>query len=80
MRFFAKKARVLMVIAGAGTTFQVLEGCDPTVRETVLGGVESASTGLAATFIQAFFQTLTAPEDEPTTVQANPKIELPIFS
>jgi hypothetical protein len=58
MRWMPKKARVLVAVASAGVMFQTLSGCDPGVRDTVLGGVESASTGLAATFIQAFFQTL----------------------
>ncbi|MBW7907220.1 MAG: hypothetical protein LC135_04000 [Phycisphaerae bacterium] len=47
----------------------VLSGCDPNVRDTVLGGVESASTSLLATFVAAFFESLNDPQDAPATVQ-----------
>jgi hypothetical protein len=47
----------------AGGSILVLQGCDPSARDTVLGGVESAANGLAVTFISAFFQTLTADAD-----------------
>lgn len=49
-----------LVALTMGTSYQTLQGCDPAVRDTVLTGVEGAATGLAATFIQAFFESLTA--------------------
>ncbi|TWT45235.1 hypothetical protein RAS1_16570 [Phycisphaerae bacterium RAS1] len=49
-----------LVAVSMGTSYQALQGCDPAVRDTVLTGVEGAATGLAGTFIQAFFESLTA--------------------
>ncbi|MGE3180963.1 MAG: hypothetical protein AB7N71_04980 [Phycisphaerae bacterium] len=54
----------------AGGSLTVLDTCNPEVRDTVLGGVESVSTGLAATLIQAFFQGLAIDEDAPGVVFA----------
>jgi hypothetical protein len=51
----------------AGGTF-VLAGCDPTVRDTVLGGVQSATTGLFSSLIAAFFESLATEEETITTV------------
>jgi hypothetical protein len=50
-----------------------LQGCDPTVRDTVLTGVGSAATTLAGTFIQAFIESLQPDEEEqtPTTVMVD---------
>lgn len=70
MRSLSRRGRVWLVGLAIGSPL-VLGGCDPTVRETVLGGVAEAATGLTSTFIQAFFQSLLAPEedsDAPTTV------------
>lgn len=50
---------------GGGTL--VLSGCDPAVRELVLTGVSNATTGLASTFIGAFFQSLIQQDDGTTT-------------
>jgi len=56
-------------MASGGGWF-LLEGCDPTVRDTVLGGVGTAATSLSSTFIQAFIQSLQADdEDAATTVR-----------
>lgn len=55
-----------------------LGGCDPDVRDTVLGGVETASTSLLATFVTAFFETLQEPEDAPATVKLLVEESLPI--
>lgn len=65
--------RWLIAVAVGGSPF-VLEGCDPNVRQQVLSGVGQAATGLATTFIDAFFQALIndAKEDEPTTVMTLP--------
>lgn len=51
----------------AGGMF-VLAGCDPTVRDTVLAGVQNAATGLFSSFIAAFFESLAAEEEPITTV------------
>jgi hypothetical protein len=68
MRRLVNRARkwTLSVALGSG---MALGGCDPTVRDTVLTGVEGASTTLITTLIQAFFETLQPEEEgEPTTV------------
>lgn len=60
----------LMSVASGGGLF-VLEGCDPTVRDTVLGGVGTAATSLSGTFIQAFIQSLQADDaEQAATVRA----------
>ena len=51
----------------AGSLF-VLEGCDTSVRDTVLTGVGSAASSLASTFISAFIQSLQASDTDTTTV------------
>src|SRR5262245_8404876 len=67
MRGWLRRGRIHLVAWTFGGSVLVLQGCDPGVRDTVLGGVESAGTTLATTFIQAFFQSLTAPDDNNTT-------------
>jgi len=64
MRALLTRCRLwwLMVVSGGGVA--VLAGCDPTVREQVLTGVGGAATGLATTFIEAFFQALINKEAE----------------
>jgi len=49
--------RTTTILAVGGSAFQ-LSGCDPAVRNTLLTGLQSTSTGLATALIQAFFQTL----------------------
>ena len=44
-------------VALGGTVFQ-LGSCDPTVRSTLLGGLESTTATLANTIITAFFVSL----------------------
>ncbi len=71
MRAFLKRNHLRMMAIISGGSLLALEGCDPTVRDTVLGGVGTAATGLAGTFIQAFIQSLTVEEETPaTTVRA----------
>lgn len=71
MRALLTRSRLWLLTVAAGGGLFVLEGCDPTVRDTILGGVGSAATGLASTFIEAFFQSLMADEEEAvTTVRA----------
>jgi hypothetical protein len=64
MRGLLRRGRIWLIASTVGGNVLVLEGCDPTVRETVLGGVESSSTTLVTTFIQAFFESLVAPGDD----------------
>ena len=49
--------RTTTILAVGGSAFQ-LSGCDPAVRNTLLTGLQSTSTGLATALITAFFQTL----------------------
>jgi len=70
MRRMFFRARKWALLTAAGGVF-VLSGCDTTVRDTVLSGVESASTVLTTTFLQAFFQSLMSQgEGAATVVQA----------
>ena len=60
----------LLTLAGGGGLL-ALDGCEPAVRDTVLGGVGTAATGLASTFIEAFIQSLMVEDEEAaTTVKA----------
>ena len=68
MRNMLFRGRMWLMTTAAGGLF-VLSGCDPDVRDTVLGGVESAATTLVTTFIQAFFETVLAPDDTAATVK-----------
>lgn len=66
-----RRGQVWLIAAASGGSLLALEGCDPAVRNTVLNGVGSAATGLSATFIQAFIQSLQGDgEGEATTVLA----------
>ncbi len=71
MHAMLRRGRIWWLSVISGGIF-VLSGCDPNVREQVLNGVGSAATGLATTFIQAFFQALINQnqEETATTVQA----------
>lgn len=51
--------KLLLSLALGGTLLQVsFSGCDQTLRDTVLTGVQASLTGLVTTFINAFFQAL----------------------
>ncbi len=71
MRSLFLRGKIWLMYAVSGGGLLVLGGCDPNVRDTVLAGVEGATTTLVTTFINAFFQTVLAPDDEgiATTVQ-----------
>ena len=71
MRALLIRGRLWLLSAVSGGVI-VLTGCDPNVREDILGGVGSAATQLATTFIGAFFQSLIndAQEGDATTVRA----------
>ena len=64
MRSMLRRGRVWLAAASIGAAPYVLVGCDPQVRDTVLGGVEGASQTLLSTFVQAFFESLTPKEDD----------------
>lgn len=72
MRNLLLRGRLWLLGAASGGGLLVLGGCDPTVRETVLGGVESAATTLLTTLINAFFESVLSGEEEGTitTVKA----------
>ncbi|MFQ5805723.1 MAG: hypothetical protein ACE5I3_04650 [Phycisphaerae bacterium] len=75
MRGLLLRGRIWSLSAASGGTMLVLSGCDPNVRETVLAGVEGATTTLLTTFIRAFFETVLAPEDEGTVTTVKAIIE-----
>lgn len=72
MRALWIRSRLWFLTVATGGGMFVLEGCDATVREQVLTGVGGAATGLATTFINAFFQGLIndASEGDATVVRA----------
>ena len=53
--------RATTILAVGGSAFQ-LSGCDPEVRNVLLTGLQSTTTGLSTALIQAFFLSL-ADED-----------------
>jgi hypothetical protein len=67
MRAWLSRGRIWLVCAAMGSV-AVLEGCDASVRADVLTGVGSAATGLATTFIQAFFTGLVNKQTDDTSV------------
>lgn len=79
MRHMWNRSRVWLLGLMSGGGLFVLQGCDPTVRESVLTGVGSAATGLATTFINAFFQGLITDAQEDPTVVLRVIEELPQF-
>ena len=71
MRSLLTRGQFWLLTVASGGSLMALDACDPAVRDTVLGGVGTAATGLATTFIQAFIQSLTAEEEgAATTVRA----------
>ncbi len=55
--FCQRLMRAAITLAIGGSAFQ-LSGCDPTVRDTLLNGLESSTQSLSAALISAFFQSL----------------------
>ena len=49
--------RTAMTLAVGGSAFQ-LSGCDPTVRSTLLSGLQSTTNSLSTALISAFFLSL----------------------
>lgn len=75
MRTLKTRVRVLLMTSAFGGMF-VLNGCDPQVRDAVLGGVGGAASGLSNAFIEAFITSLQNQDDETaTTVQVFEGIE-----
>lgn len=69
MRGMFLRGKIWLLTAAAGGLF-VLGGCDPNVRDTVLGGVEGATQTIVTTFISAFFESvLTEDEGAASTVR-----------
>ncbi len=64
MNRWMHRARIGLATMAVGGAPLVLDGCDTTVRDTVLAGVEGASSTLATTFIQAFFESLNEEEED----------------
>lgn len=83
MRTKLTRTRWLMTMAAGGSAL-LLQGCDPTVRDTVLTGLGSAATSLTSTLIQAFFESLQAEaaetDDQTATVVRGFDLEESIFS
>ncbi|RJP34588.1 MAG: hypothetical protein C4547_10620 [Phycisphaerales bacterium] len=60
------KQRFMRLVAACvvgGSVFQV-SGCDPTVRQTLLTGLEATTNSLVDTLIAAFFISLDDSEDD----------------
>jgi hypothetical protein len=57
--------KVVVTLATGSMAFGVASGCDPEVRDTILGGFQS----LTETFVEAFFLNL-ADDEEAVTVRA----------
>ena len=55
--FRARFMRAAMALAIGGSAF-ALSGCDPTVRSTLLTGLETTTQGLSNALISAFFLSL----------------------
>ncbi len=58
--------RFATAIAVGGSAFQ-LSGCDPAVRDTLLGGLESTTQSLSTALISALFLSLDDGNDLTTT-------------
>ena len=56
-KMFNNATRRLLALA-AGGMLPVLSGCDPTIRETLLTGIESATLSLVNAIVAAFFSGL----------------------
>jgi hypothetical protein len=68
MRQLITRGRLWLLTVASGGSVMVLDSCDPAVRDTILGGVSSAASSLSSTFIQAFFESLLADEEETATI------------
>ena len=66
MRGLFLRGKIWLLSAAAGGLF-VMGGCDPNVRDTVLGGVEGATQTIITTFISAFFESVQNDEEGAAT-------------
>ena len=55
--FRGRMMRVAATVLVGGSAFQ-LSGCDPTVRATLLDGLETTTSSLSTALISAFFLSL----------------------
>lgn len=78
MRNMLFRGRMWLLTTAAGGLF-VLSGCDPDVRDTVLSGVESATTTLITTFVTAFFESVLTPDDTTAATVKNFVEQLPSY-
>jgi hypothetical protein len=58
--------RSVATLAIGGSAFQ-LSGCDPAVRDTLIGGLETTTNALADSLISAFFLSVDNGSDGLTT-------------
>lgn len=63
--------RATMALVMGGSALQ-LSSCDPTVRATLLTGLETTTSTLAQTFISAFFVSLVDEGDTTLTTTTTP--------
>lgn len=75
MRGLLLRGRIWLLSAVSGGSLLVLSGCDPNARDTILGGVESSVTTLLTTFIQAFFESVLATDDDSTVTTVRAIVE-----
>lgn len=58
-RFVLRHQRkLLLTLLAGGFAAQVFNSCNSSLRDSILVGVQTSLTGLVATFIDAFFQSL----------------------
>ena len=55
--FRGRMMRMMATVVVGGSAFQ-LSGCDPTVRATLLDGLEATTSSLSSALISAFFLSL----------------------
>ena len=65
----------LVLLAGGGSVFAVVPGCDPEVSNILVNGLESAASTAATSIIQALFETVTQ-ETSGGTVDSVPTVML----
>ena len=75
MRNWFNRGKLWLISSALGGSVFALEGCDPNVRDTVLSGVENAATTITSTVIQAFFESVIAPDDDSTITTVKAVIE-----
>ena len=68
MRMRRLKIWRLPIVTGA-TAFQ-FSGCDPTIRDTIFAGIQSATVGLITTFVNSIFLVIQPTTETATTTKA----------